>query len=57
MRLWVRRIYPDHAWFEAISETTLAAETSINNIINIYEQATHGYPLAERRPDLEEMRF
>ena len=57
MRLWVQRVTPDRAWFTAIEAATLAAETSIKNIINIYEQATHGYPLAERRPDLEEMRF
>lgn len=57
MRLWVQRVTPDRAWFEAISAATLAAETSINNTIAQYVYATHGYPLAERRPDLEEMRF
>lgn len=57
MRLWGQRVTPDPAWFRAISEATLAAETSIKNIIATYEQATEGYPLAERRPDLEEMRF
>lgn len=57
MRLWVRRVTPDRAWFTAISAATLAAETSIKNIIAQYEQATHGMPEIERRPDIGGITF
>lgn len=57
MRLWKWRVYPDLAWFNAIGATALAAEFRITEIIAAYEQATEGYPLAERRPDIGGITF
>lgn len=57
MRLWKKRVYPNHAWQEAIIAATRASEIAIEVIIDRYHAATAGMPLTERTLVLEEMRF
>lgn len=55
--LWVKRVYPDTRWVNAI--TTAAAEFEINvtNIVNNFTTATQGLPMTERRATIEEISF
>lgn len=55
--LWVKRVYPDTAWFAAIDAAATAFETNVNNIITSFTSATHGLPETERRPQLDEIRI
>lgn len=55
--LWVKRVYPDTAWFAAIDAAATAFETNVNNIITSFNSATHGLPATERRPQLDEIRI
>ena len=46
--MWVHRVRPDPAWFNAITQAAADAETSINNLIINFEAATRGLPPTER---------
>lgn len=55
LRLYVKRVRPDIAWFTAIDNAARAFETNIADIIARYNTATHGLPQTERRPELQEI--
>ena len=55
--LWVKRVYRDDAWFAAIAAAATAFEANVNNIITSFNSATHGLPVTERRPQLDEIRI
>lgn len=55
--LWLTRVLPDEAWFDAIRAAAENAETTITDTITRYNTETHGLPMTERRPELEEMRI
>ena len=52
---WVKRIYPDPAWFAAISAAAEAFETNVADVIRCYNTETKGLPITERRIEIEEM--
>lgn len=55
--LYVKRVRPDTAWFNAIDAAARAFETNIAEIITRYNTATHGLPTTERRSDFEDIRI
>ena len=56
--LWVKRIHPDPAWFDAIEQAAEQFEANIADTINRYDLATVGMPATERRADTyAEMEF
>lgn len=55
MHLWVKRIYPDRRWFDAILTAVHAFEANAAEMIRLYNEATHGLPTTERV--LTEMSF
>lgn len=58
MPLYVKRVTPDPAWFEAITEAARLAEQAIAETVAAYQTTTAGRPLTERVPDpFEEMRI
>jgi len=57
MRLWVKRVYPDPRWFDAILEAARSFEESAASMIATYHAATVGMPETERPPEVEEMRI
>jgi hypothetical protein len=48
MPLFVKRIYPDPAWFAAITAACLAFEADVAQIVAAYETRTVGMPKTER---------
>ena len=54
---WVKRIYPDPAWFAAIIAAAEAFETNVAEVISRYNTETKGLPPTERRVEIEEMSF
>lgn len=57
MPLFVRRVYPDRAWFTAIEEAARTFETNVNTIVTNYTKASTRYAATERRPELEDIRI
>jgi hypothetical protein len=55
--LYVSRVYPDRAWFEAIEAAARAFETNVTVIVDQYTRAAGRYVATERRPDLEDIRI
>jgi hypothetical protein len=55
MRLWVKRVYPDPAWFRAIHAAVAALEEVICELIRDYEAATAGFPMTDPLPDFNEV--
>jgi hypothetical protein len=55
LHLWVKRIYPQQRWFDAILTAVHAFEANATEMIRLYNEATHGLPTTER--ELTEMRF
>lgn len=53
--LWVKRVRWDADWFEAITNTAVAFETNVAQIVATYEAETAGLPMTERRPEYEEI--
>jgi len=53
--LWVKRVYPDTRFFDAIKAATETFETNVAAVIANYTEATHGLPITERRVELDEM--
>lgn len=52
MALWVKRVYPDPAWQEAIVTACRAFEQNCAELIDAYTNATTGLPMTERVLDL-----
>ena len=57
MKLWVKRVYPDQRWFDAILEVGATFEESAASMIATYHAATEAMPDTERPVELEEMRI
>ena len=54
--MFVKRVHPDPAWFEAIEAACRAFESAAVAMVADYRTTTRGLPVADRLPDLEEMR-
>lgn len=55
MPLFVKRVYPDQKWFDAIIQAVTAFEDNAVGIFAAYSHAIQGLPMTERAPDLETM--
>lgn len=55
--LWVKRVYPDTRWVNAITTAAETFEINVANIVNNFTTATHGLPATERRASIEEITF
>lgn len=55
--LWVKRVYPDARWFDAIAAAAVEFEINVTNIVNNFNTATAGLPATERRASIEEITF
>ncbi|MFI5434459.1 lambda exonuclease family protein [Rhodococcus baikonurensis] len=53
MHLWVKRVYPDQRWFDAITAAVDAFEANAAEMIRIYEESVDGFPLTERVIEME----
>lgn len=53
MPLWVKRVYPDPRWFDAITEAVAAFEAKAADMISRYAKAVEGFPETERVTELE----
>lgn len=53
--LWVKRVYPDDRWLDAISAAAETFEINVTNIVNNFNTATHGLPATERREAFQEI--
>lgn len=51
--LYVKRVYPDPAWHEAITAAVASFETKAAEMVAAYEQATKNLPATERVIELE----
>ena len=52
MPIWVKRVYPNPQWFEAIVAAVEKFEENSAELIAIYKQETEGLPMTERIPEL-----
>lgn len=57
MPLYVKRVYPDQKWFDAITEAATQFEARAATMIDVYQATTAGLPLTERIEPFQEMRF
>lgn len=48
MKLWVKRIYPQPAWFEAIVKAVRAFEANAAEMMRAYDERTADMPMTER---------
>ena len=48
MRLWVKRIYPQQVWFDAIVKAVRAFEANASEIMRRYDELTADMPMTER---------
>jgi len=48
MPLWVRRVHPDHRWFDAIARAVTAFENNAAEMVRIYNESIEGLPMTER---------
>lgn len=53
MHLWIKRVYPDPRWFDAIVEAIESAESAIERMVADYNAAVVGLPLTERIVEME----
>ena len=53
MPLYVKRVYPDARWFDAITAAVKQFEATANAMVARYEAMTLGLPMTERTVDLE----
>ena len=53
MPLWVQRVTPDRAWFDAILAAVQAFEEAAASMAARYLAAVQGLPMTERTPELE----
>lgn len=57
MPMWVQRVAPSLAWFEAIIAAAKAFEKSAEEMVDTYLKAVEGLPETERTPDYEQIEF
>ncbi len=55
MPLFVKRVYPDPAWHDAILDAAIAFEEAAVDMSRYYRKATKGAPTTERVPEFEEV--
>lgn len=48
MHLWVKRVYPDDRWFEAILAAVRAFEDNAAEMMRLYAERVEGFPMTER---------
>lgn len=53
MELFIKRVYPDLDWFEAITGAVAQAEEQISELVIRYRTGVAGMPKTERRTELE----
>lgn len=51
MKFWVKRVYPQKVWFDAIVAAVAKFEQSAPELMRQYDEATEGLPMTERRID------
>jgi hypothetical protein len=51
MALWVKRVYPDPKWFDAIVTAVATFEETVERMVSDYQKAVTGLPMTERTPD------
>lgn len=51
MPLWVKRVYPQQEWLDAITGAVEAFEDAVDDIITIYRASVDGLPMTEREPE------
>lgn len=56
LRPFVKRVYADAKWHEAIVDAVAAFEQRAEEMVHNYETATRDYPDTERRIELDEIR-
>ena len=49
MKLWVKRIYPQQVWFDAITKAVRAFEANATEMQRTYDERTAEMPMTERR--------
>lgn len=52
MAMYVKRVFPDRAWFDVITAAATRFETTAAEMVAAYKTATEGMPATERLPDL-----
>lgn len=57
LALWVKRVYPDSRWQEAIVAAVAAFEEAAERMTASYTKAVAGLPMTERTPDYSQIRF
>lgn len=50
MPMWVKRVYPQQEWIDAITAATAAFEECVVDMIGQYNAAVEGLPMTERSP-------
>jgi hypothetical protein len=55
MPLWIKRVYPDLRWFDAILTAVSAFERNAAEMIRLYQESVAGFPTTTR--ELTEMSF
>lgn len=55
--LWVKRVYPDQRWADAIHAAAETFEINVTGIVNNFNTATDGLPVTKRRASIEEITF
>lgn len=53
MPLWVKRVFPDRRWFDAILAAVAAFEENAAEMIRLYDERTVGLPMTERTVEME----
>lgn len=53
MPLWVKRVFPDQRWFDAILAAVDAFEENAAEMIRLYDERTVGLPMTERTIEME----
>ena len=53
MHLYVKRVYPDQRWFDAIVKAVRAFEANAAEMVRLYEESVVGLPMTERVTELE----
>jgi hypothetical protein len=55
MSLWVKRVYPDPDWFNAITAAVREFETTVAQMVADYHAAVEGFPMTDPLPDYNEV--
>lgn len=51
MPMYIKRVWPEGKWFDAIIEATVAFEQTITEMIRVYKAAIDGLHMTEREPE------